>query len=435
MKKGNLIVGLDVGTTKTCAVVGEVHPVRKSQDSLFSNRVRKTEGDSLSNNIDDLGVGIIAVGSAPSRGVKRGVVVNIEGTAESIKMAVEEAEAMAGIEIKAVYAGIAGERVSSFSSHGVIAIEEREISQREIDKVIHAAKTMAIPFDKEVLHVVPVSFTVDGQNGVNDPRGMSGVRLEANVRIITESATSVQNLVKSCQRAGLDVIDIVLDPFASAEATLCLEEKDLGVGIIDIGGGTTDIVLFHEGNPCYTAVLNVGGNNFTNDIAIGLRMPASEAEKIKRSHGCSLMSMVKQDEEIEITYSGDRPSRKIPRQYLIEVLQPRAEELFYLVKEEIVKSGFYGIMTSGIVLTGGAALMQGMDVMAENILELPVRVGGPRCIRGITDVVGYPVYSTGIGLVLYGAKEIMAEYRFNNGKMLGGVITRVKKWTREVFKF
>lgn len=420
-KKGNLIVGLDVGTTKTCAIVGEVYPIRKTRNGFFSNK-------------DILGVDIIAIASAPSRGVKKGVVVNIESTVESIKMAVEEAETMAGVEIKAVYTGIAGEHVSSFSSHGVIAIEEGEISQQEIDNVIHAAKTIAIPFDREVLHVVPLGFTVDGQNGIDDPRGMSGVRLEADVRIITESATSVKNLIKGCQKAGLDVIDIVLEPFASAEAILDSEEKDLGVGIIDIGGGTTDIALFHEGNLCYTSVLNVGGNNFTNDIAIGLRVPASEAEKIKKCYGCSLISMVKQDEEIEITYSGDRPSRKIPRQHLIEVIQPRAEELFYLVKEEIVRSGFYGFMTSGIVLTGGAALMQGMDVMAENILELPVRIGRPKGIGGITDTACNPVYSTGIGFVLYGAREVITGHRVNNGKMLSRAITRVKEWTREIFK-
>ncbi len=418
MNKGNLIVGLDVGTTKICALVGEVRPFNNTEDA---------GAVSVQNRVD-----IIGLGSAPSKGLRKGVVVNIEHTVESIRRAVEEAEIMAGIDIKAVHVGIAGGHINSFPSHGVIAVKEKDIGQREIDRVIDAAKAVAIPLDREVLHVVPVNFAVDGQNGIYDPRGMGGVRLEAHVRIVTGAVTSVQNLVKSCQRAGLDVIDIVLEPFASAEATLSQEEKDIGVGIVDIGGGTTDIALFKGGSICHTVVLTLGGNNFTNDVAIGLRVPAPEAERIKKSYGCSLMSMVKQGEEMRVAYPGDRPNVKVPRQLLIEILQPRAEELFYLVKEELVKSGLYGLMSSGIVLTGGAVLMQGMDSMAENILELPVRVGNPAGIGGITDIVCTPMYATGVGLVLYGSGEIVTEQRFSNGNIFNGIMKRMKELVKGV---
>lgn len=428
MKRGNLVVGLDVGTTKICAIVGEVKPGEIHDNGFFPQK--DNGGDPGAGSVID----IVGIGSAPSKGLRKGVVVNIESTVESIRKAVEEAEAMAGIDINAVHVGIAGGHVNSFLSHGVVALKDKEIGQQEIGKVIDAAKAIAIPLDREVLHVIPIGFTVDGQNGINDPRGMGGVRLEAKVRIITGAVTSVQNLIKSCQRAGLEVLDIVLEPLASAEATLSREEKDLGVGIVDIGGGTTDIALFHEGNVCHTSVLTLGGNNFTNDVAIGLRVPASEAERIKKRNGCSLLSMTGQDEEIGIEYPGGRPGRKIPRQHLIEILQPRSEELFYLVKEEMVKSGFYGMMTSGVVLTGGAVLMKGMDVMAENILELPVRIGKPSGIGGITDIVCTPMYATGVGLVHYGAKEIITRHKFSNGNLFNGVKTRMKEWVRGVFK-
>ncbi len=421
MKKGNLIVGLDVGTTKTCAVVGEIFPVKKKEKSFFSH------------DIDEVTIDIIGVGNVPSSGIKKGVVINIEKTAESIKKAIEEVEAMSGIEIKAVYVGISGEHVDSFSSQGVIAVKEREINQREVDRVIDAARTVAIPLDREILHVIPTGFTVDGQNGIYDPRGMSGVRLEAHVKIITGSATSVKNLVKSCQKADIEILGLVLEPLASAEAVLSEEEKEMGVGIVGIGGGTTNITLFHEGKICYYSVLNVGGNNFTNDIAIGLRVPASEAEKIKKDYGCAMLSMVKNEEEIEVAYTEDKPSRRIPRQHLIEIIQPRAEEQLYLVKEDIVKSGFYGLMTSGIVLTGGGSLLPGMDVMAENILELPVRTGKPKGIKGLTDIVSSPAYTTGVGLVLHGVREAIAEGRVNGGQ-LSEVKTLIKGWVNGLFK-
>jgi cell division protein FtsA len=427
MKKGNLIVGLDVGTTKICAVVGDIEPV-SSGENLFANGTDDGVSGSAREQVE-----IIGIGTSPSRGLRKGVVVNIESTVESIKKAVEEAETMAGININAVHVGIAGGHIHSFPSHGVIAVKEKEIGQQEIERVIDAAKAIAIPLDREVLHVVPVGFTVDGQAGINDPRGMSGVRLEADVRIITGAITSVQNLIKSCQKAGLDVIDIVLEPLASAEATLSREEKDLGVGIIDIGGGTTDIALFQRGSICYTSVLTIGGNNFTNDVAIGLRVPSSEAERLKKNYGCSQLSMVDKDEQMEVVYPGGKRGRKIPRQHLIEILQPRAEELIYLVKEEIMKSGFYGNMTSGMVLTGGAVLMKGMDTMAENVLELPTRLGKPEGIGGITNIVCSPIYATGVGLVHYGGRDIVSDQKFNNGNIFNGITMKMREWVKGIF--
>jgi cell division protein FtsA len=407
MRNNTLIVGLDVGTTKICAVVGEVK---------------------------DNSVDIIGIGTAPSKGLKKGVVVNIENTVESIRKAIKEAEATTGVDIKAVYVGVSGRHINSILSHGVIAVKEKEITQKEVDSVIDAAKAVAIPFDREILHVIPVGFIVDGENGISDPCGLRGVRLEANVQIITGAATSIQNLIRSCQKAGVEVLGTVLQPLAAAEATLGQDEKDLGVAVIDMGGGTTDIAIFNEGNICHTAVLALGSNNFTNDIAIGLRIPAPEAERIKKKYGCSMMSMVKEDEEIEIEYRSDRPSRKIPRRYLIEILHPRIEELFGLLREEIRSKGFHNIITSGVVLTGGAVLMEGMDVMAENILELPARIGNPVGIGSITNIIYNPIYATGVGLVLYGAKEMLKEQRFNNDNIVNGIMTKVKGWMREIFK-
>ena len=412
MKQGELIVGLDVGTTKVCAVVAEAR---------------------------ENGVDIIGIGTAPTRGLKKGVIVNIEGTVESIKKAVEEAGIMTGIDIKAVYVGISEGQISSLTSNGVIAVKEKEIAQRDIERVIDAARAMPLPFYKEVLHVIPAGFAIDGQNGINDPRGMSGVRLEVKVRIITTAVTSVQNLLKCCQRAGLEVVEVVFAPLASAEAVLTEDEKDIGVGIVDIGGGTTDIALFSNGSLCHTSVLSIGGNNFTNDAAIGLRTQTPEAERIKKSHGCAMMSMIDPHEEIEITYAGDKPGRKILRQHLIEILQPRAEELFGLIREDIRKGGYHDMLASGIVLTGGVTPMSGIDVMAENILELPVRIGVPENIGGMKDIVCSPEYITGVGLVLYGAREVWSRKGFNGGSFLNSAMnkfysfpSKIKTWTNKI---
>jgi cell division protein FtsA len=407
VKNGELIVGLDVGTSTICVVVGEVN-----------------EGK----------VDIIGVGNSRSKGLKKGVVVNMESTVESIKRAVGEAEMSAGVAIKAVYAGTAGGHIKSIPSNGIIAVKDKEIGQREIDRVIEAARAVAIPFDREILHVIPVGFTVNGQNGITDPRGMEGVRLEANVRIVTGSATSVHNLIRSCQKAGLDVIEVVFEPLASAEAILSQDEKEIGVAIVDIGGGTTDIAMFQEGNICHTAVFSLGGSNFTNDIAIGLRTLAPEAETIKRRYGSSMLSLVKEDEDIEIGYEDERQHRRIPRRYLVEIIQPRAEELFALVREEIRAGGFHNMLSAGIVLTGGAASMEGMDIIAENMLELPVRIGNPTGVGGITGVIGRPEYVTGAGLVIYGAKEIIREQRFCSDRMFYGMVTKMKGWAKETLR-
>jgi cell division protein FtsA len=428
MKKGNLIVGLDVGTSNVCTIVGEAYSPERPRWNLFS---RDTDRNGVLSMFEQ--VEIIGIGHSSSRGLRKGVVVNIEDTVESIRKAVEAAETMADVEIKGVHVGIAGGHIQSFSSHGVIAVKEKDINQREVEKVIDAARAMAIPFDREVLHVMPVGFAVDGQNGIHDPRGMTGVRLEVNVRIITGAVASVQNLVKSCQKAGLEIIDIVHDPLAAAAATLSSEEKELGVGIVDMGGGTTDIALFHQGSLCHAAVLTIGGNNFTNDVAIGLRITTSESEKIKKKYGCSQLSLVKEDEVMDVIYPGDKQTRKIPRRLLIEILQPRAEEILSLVKEEIVRSGYHGLMTSGIVLTGGTSLMPGMDGMAENILELPVRVGNPKGFGGMPDIASNPMFTTGVGLVLYGRKDVVHEQHFHNEGVLLGMSTRMKGWVKGIF--
>jgi cell division protein FtsA len=413
MKNEKLVVGLDVGTTKTCVIVGEVSPGNNSESGVFSNRVN-----------------IIGIGTASSTGIKKGVITNIEYTVESIMEAVQEAEGAAGVDIKAVHVGITGGHIDCLSSHGVIAVKEKEIGQKEVDNVMDAAKAVAIPFEREMLHVIPVGFTVNGQNGITDPRGMGGVRLETNVRIITGATTSIQNLIRSCQKAGLDVIDIIFQPLASAEAVLTRDEKDLGVAVIDIGSGTTDVALFHEGNICHSAVLAIGGGNFTNDIAVGLRIPTREAERIKKKNGCAMMSCVKDDEEIAVGFADGQLFRKIPRRYLVEILQPRAEELFGLLKDEITGKGFHKIINSGVVLTGGAVLMAGMDVMAENILELPVRIGFPAGIGGVADVKNNPAFAAGTGLMLYGAEESLSDQGFDSGNILA----RMRGWFGEMLK-
>ncbi len=423
MKRGELVVGLDVGTTKTCVVVGEVNISSGSDNGFFSGSVH--EGI-----VDIIGLGVV-----PSKGLKKGVVVNMEETVESIRKAVREAESMSGVTIKAVYTGIKGRHIDYISSQGVIAVKGREITQEDVDGVIDAARAVAIPFDRKILHVIPTGFTVNGQNGIHDPRGMEGIRLEANVQIITADATTVHNLTKACHKAGLEVIDVVFEPFATAMAVLSHDEKELGVVLVDVGGGTTDVALFLEGSICHTSVLPIGGINFTNDIAIGLRTLAQDAEDIKKKYGSSMISLIKEDEEIEVSYSSDRPVRRVPRRYLIEIIQPRAEELFRLVADEIRKSGFYGMMSSGVVLTGGGALMDGMDVMAENIIELPVRSGCPRFTEGFSGSFQGPAFASSVGLVLYGAGELLKESRNEEGGILKGMMTRLKGWADGVFKF
>jgi cell division protein FtsA len=408
-KRDNIVVGLDIGTTKICAIVGEVK-----------------EGGRID---------IIGIGSHPSRGLRKGVVVNIESTVESIKKAVEEAELMAGVEINAVYGGIAGGHIRSFNSRGVIAIKDREISKADIERVIDAAKAVAIPMDREVLHVLPQEFTIDDQDGIKEPLGMSGVRLEAEVHIVTGAITSAQNIIKSCNRAGLDVLDIVLEPLASSYSVLSPDEKELGVAVVDVGGGTTDIAIFLEGGIWHTAVLAIGGNHLTNDIAVGLRTPAAEAEKIKKKYGCALTTLVRDDETIEVASVGGRPPRVLSRQVLSEIIEPRVEEIFGLVLKEIRKTGFEERIASGIVITGGSAIMEGVPEAAEKVMELPARRGLPMNIGGLVDVVNSPMYATGVGLVLFGAQQAGGgnARRMGNGNLFGKVFGRMREWVENFF--
>ncbi|MBI5198573.1 MAG: cell division protein FtsA [Nitrospirae bacterium] len=403
------MVGLDIGTTKICAIVGEMK--------------------------DGGRIDIIGIGSHASRGLRKGVVVNIESTVESIKKAVEEAELMAGVDIKAVYAGIAGGHIKGFNSRGVIAVKDKEISKSDMDRVIDAARAVAIPLDREVLHILPQEFIIDNQDGIKEPLGMSGVRLEAEVHIVTGAVTSVQNIIKSCHRADLEVLDIVLEPLASGEAVLTQEEKDLGVAVVDVGGGTTDIAIFLDGSIRHTAVLAIGGNHLTNDIAVGLRTPSMEAEKIKKKYGCALTSLVMDDETIEVPSMGGRAPRVLSRQVLSEIIQPRAEEIFELVNREIRKTSYEEMIASGIVLTGGTAIMEGIPEVAEDILELPVRRGKPINIGGLVDIVNSPLYATGVGLVLYGAKGEGAggTLKFTDENLFGRVLSRMKEWVGELF--
>lgn len=406
-KKENLIVGLDIGTTKICCIVGEVTAE---------------------------GIDIIGIGSHPSKGLRKGVVVNIESTVASIKKAVEEAELMAGCGISSVYAGIAGGHIKGLNSHGVIAVKDSEVKDSDVKRVIDAARAVAIPMDREVLHILPQEFIIDDQDGIRQPIGMSGVRLEAKVHIVTGAATSAQNIVKCANQAGLDVNDIILEQLASAEAVLGADEKELGVAIVDIGGGTSDIAIFVEGSIRHTAVLSIGGDHLTNDIAIGLRTPTDEAEKIKKKYGCSLSSLVGKDDTISVPSMGGRKPRTLSRQLLADIIEPRVEEIFTLVRNEIIRSGYEDILASGIVITGGSALMEGMPELGEQIFNLPVRRGDPVGIGGLVDVVNSPIYATGVGLVLHGNKEPgKSRFKMGDENIFSKVTRRMKDWFNEYF--
>jgi cell division protein FtsA len=370
-----LIVGLDIGTSKVVALVGEVN----------------AEG----------GIEVLGVGSHPSRGLKKGVVVNIESTVQSIQRAVEEAELMAGCEIHSVYAGIAGSHVRSLNSHGVVAIRDREVTHADVGHVIDAAKAVAIPADQKILHVLPQEFIIDGQEGIRDPIGMSGVRLEAKVHIVTGADSAAQNIEKCIQRCGLEVDDVVLEQLASSFATLTEDEKELGVCLVDIGGGTTDLAVFSNGAIRHTAVIPIAGDQVTNDIAVSMRTPTQYAEDIKVRYACALSQLANPDESIEVPSVGDRPARRLARQTLAEVVEPRYEELFGLVREELRRSGFEEVIAAGIVLTGGSAKMEGAIELAEEVFHVPVRLGIPQSVNGLSDVVRNPIFSTGVGLLQY----------------------------------
>ncbi|HQR30136.1 MAG TPA: cell division protein FtsA [Anaeromyxobacteraceae bacterium] len=407
-KSGDILVGLDIGTTKICAIVGEV---------------------------TDEGIDIIGIGSHPSKGLRKGVVVNIDATVASIKRAIEEAEHMAGCEITTVYTGIAGGHVKAFPSHGVVAIKEKEVRQSDVDRVIDQAKAVAIPLDREVIHVLPQEFLIDDQDGVKEPVGMCGVRLEAKALIVTGAVSSAQNIVKCAQRTGLNVADIVLQPLASSLATLSEDEKDLGVCLVDIGGGTTDIAIFANGAIRHTAVLALGGNHLTNDVAVGLRTPTHEAERIKKAYGCAMASMVDRSETIEVPSVGGGQPRVLSRQIVAEIVEPRVEEIFMLVQHEIQKAGLEEQIASGVVITGGSTLLSGMSEMAEEVLGVPVRRGLPKGIGGLVDVVKSPQFATAVGLVIYGAQQAAGSpyFKIREENVYRKVKNRMKEWLGEIF--
>lgn len=403
-RRGEMVCGLDIGTTKICAIIGE--PGENGQ------------------------IDIVGIGTHPSKGLRKGVVVNIESTVESAKGAVEEAELMAGVDVESVYVGIAGGHIKGFNSHGIIAIKNREVTQPDIDRVIDAAKAIAMPLDREVIHVIPQEYLIDDQDGIREPLGMSGVRLEGKVHIVTAAVTSAQNIVKSVKKAQLRVNDIILEQLASAEAVLTPDEKELGVALVDIGGGTTDIAVFIDGSVKHTGVLAIGGSHITNDIAIGLRTPTVEAERIKKKFGCAMTALVHENETIEVPSVGGREPRVIHRRVLSDIVQPRAEEVFGLVRREIINSGYYEQIPSGVVLTGGSNIMEGMVEVAERVFELPVRQGVPLGVGGLVDIVNSPMYATGVGLVLYGMRqtENNGSGFFGDRNLFNKVFQRMRSW-------
>ncbi len=408
-KEKEIITGLDLGTTKICCVIAEVG-----------------EGGRLD---------IIGIGTHPSKGLNKGVVVDIESTVESIKSAVEEAELMAGVEVESAYVGIAGGHIKGFNSHGIIAVKNREVTEMDKERVIEAAKAVAIPMDREVIHVIPQQFILDGQSGIREPRGMSGVRLEARIHVITGAVTSAQNIVRSVNRAGLDVDDIIVEQLASAEAVLDADERDLGVALVDIGGGTADLALFAEDSVRYTSVIAIGGNHITNDLAIGLRTPQAEAEKIKCKYGCALSTMVKRDEKVEIPSMGGREPRVISRNVLCEIIEPRVEEIFQMIHHDLESSGYLGVIPSGLVITGGTSMLEGMVDVAERVFGLPVRRGNPTGVGGLVDVVNSPQYATAVGLLLFGSKHRKTgKTRPIKGRNMFNTITeKMKGWMEDFF--
>ena len=411
-KKEHIVVGLDIGTTKICAIVAQVTP--------------------------DDGVNIIGVGSSPSRGLRKGVVVNIDSTVESIKKAVEEAELMAAVQINSVYTGIAGSHISSEMAKGVVALKRNEVFRADVYRAIETAKAAAVvPSDRRVLHVLPREFIVDDQEGIQEPVGISGTRLEVDVHIVTGATTSAKNLMKCVNRAGLDVVDIVLQPLASSEAVLTDEEKELGIAMVDLGGGTSDLAIFSDGTICHSAVLPVGGQHITTDLQIGLRTSLADAEKIKVRYGAALVNMVKDTEVVEIPSVGGRPPHPMSRREITEIIQPRVEEIFELVLREIYRSGYEGKLAAGVVITGGTSMLEGMPDAAELVLDLPGRRGVPSGVGGLRDIVSNPMFSTGVGLILH-AHRTDQEFEFvgggrKGGNGLGGVLGRMKSWVLNLF--
>lgn len=375
----DLLVGIDIGTSKVVTLVGEM----------------TTDGK----------LNVIGFGSHPSQGLKRGVVVNIESTVQSIQRSVEDAELMVGCEIFSAYTGIAGSHIRSINSHGIVAIRDQEVTPSDVDRVIDAAKAIAIPADQKILHVLPQEFIIDSQDSIREPVGMSGVRLEAKVHIVTGAVSAAQNIVKCMKRCGLTTSDIVLEQFASSQSILTEDEKELGVCMIDIGGGTSDIAIFTDGAIRHTAVIPIAGDQVTNDIAIALRTPTRIAEDIKLKYGCALQDLVDSNQMIDIPSVGDRVGRRLPGRALAEVVEARYEELFTLAFSELRRSGLEDFIASGIVLTGGASKIAGAQELAERVFKIPVRIGKPNNVTGLTDIVNNPIYATGVGLLVYGMRQ------------------------------
>ena len=400
---GRMVVGLDIGTSKIVAIVGELGP----------------EGQ----------LEIIGIGSHASRGLKKGVVVNIDSTVQSIQRAVEEAELMAGCQIQSVFAGIAGSHIRSMSSHGIVAIRDREVFQPDIDRVIDAAQAVAIPADQKILHILPQEFLIDSQEGIKEPLGMSGVRLEAKVHLVTCAVNAAQNIEKCIQQCGLAVDDIILEQLASSFAVLTDDEKDLGVCLVDIGGGTSDIAIFTEGAIKHTAVIPIAGDQVTNDIAMALRTPTQNAEEIKIKYGCALASLAGENETIKVPSVGERDDRDLSRQALAEVIEPRYEELFTLIQAELRRSGFEDLIPAGIVLTGGTSKMEGVVELAEEIFHMPVNIGKPKSVAGLSDIVRNPIYATSVGLLQYGLGNDPQSHGAHRSETQNGSIWQsVKSW-------
>ncbi|RTZ91302.1 MAG: cell division protein FtsA [Deltaproteobacteria bacterium] len=406
-KLDNLVVGLDIGTTKICAVVGDV----------------------IDNQLN-----IIGIGKYPSKGLRKGVVINIDATVDSIKKTIEEAELMAGCEITSVYAGVAGGHIKGMNSHGIIAVKSREITPRDVQRVIETASAVALPLDREVIHVIPQEFIVDDQTGIRDPVGMAGVRLEGKVHIITGAVTSAQNIIKCANKAGLDVNDIILEQLGASEAVLDRDEREIGVALLDIGGGTTDLAIFVGGTIQHTSVIALAGNHVTHDISIGLRTPKQEAERLKIRYGCALASMIRKDETIEVPSVGGRKPRILSRKTLAEIIEPRMEEIFELVNQNLNDSGLADLLGAGIVLTGGGSIMEGTVELAERVFGMPIRLGVPRWIGGLTDLVTSPLYATSVGLALYGSKNLhQTRFKAQDTNIFKKVLVRMKEWLGEYF--
>jgi len=406
-KTSDVIVGVDFGTTKIVVVVGKQSPE---------------------------GLEIIGIGKQPSLGIRKGVVVNIPTTVEAIRKAVDQAKLMAGVEIRSVIAGIAGHHIKGFNSAGVVAIKHHEVQKDDVDRALDAAKAVALGTDREILHVIPQEFIVNDQDGVRDPIGMAGVRLESKVHIVTGAVSSAQNIIKCAEAAGLHVSDIVLEPLASAAAVLTPDEKELGVALVDIGGGTTDVAIFVRGSVVHTGVIAMGGNHITNDIAVGLRTSIHDAEAIKVTSGCALQAASPSEQILEVPSVGGRKPREVSKSVLTKIIEPRVEEILSLVNQELVGSGFKHLLSAGIVFTGGASLLDGLTELAEFNLDLPVRRGIPIGVGGLKDVVNSPVYATSVGLIQHGLQNrAKSSFKFNDNQLYGKVVSRMKTWLGQVF--